>query len=168
MKTNQLNGLSNKQFKVLTVREDDSTPISAGQNTPCDTPVKMVDFWRANIETSGWFEPEKECVIVIVLDNKMRVKGWNLVSLGSLTCSIAEPREIFRPVIVGAGKSFVVMHNHPSGDPLPSGADRQLTDKIRHGSEILGLGFIDHVIVGQETNDPTGKGFFSFRSYGAL
>ncbi len=154
------------QFRVLMVKEENSQ--STNGFDVCDTPDKMIKFWRENIEKASWFEPEKECVVVIVLDVKLRVKGWNLVSLGSISASIVEPREVFRPIIVSAGKCFVLMHNHPSGDPTPSNSDITITRELKQCAEIFKISFVDHVIVGDAQIDKFNGGKYSFRASGLL
>ena len=58
------------------------------------------------------------------------------------------------------------MHNHPSGDPSPSQADRQLTRRINEGAELLGLKLLDHVIAGDERGEV--EPYFSFREMGLI
>lgn len=86
--------------------------------------------------------------------------GWNLASMGTVNEAMAHPRDIFRPVIASNAVAFIVMHNHPSGDPSPSEMDRRFTQRIRQGAEILQISFFDHIIAG---NVP-----FSFRQAGLI
>jgi DNA repair protein RadC len=58
------------------------------------------------------------------------------------------------------------MHNHPSGDPTPSEADRRLTKNIREAAGILQISLLDHVIVGSPS--PDRQPYFSFREAGLL
>jgi DNA repair protein RadC len=57
-------------------------------------------------------------------------------------------------VIVHAAAGFVLVHNHHSGDPMPSPADVRLTKRVVKGARILGVGFLDHVIVGRRIGKP--------------
>lgn len=43
---------------------------------------------------------------------------------------------------------FILIHNHPSGDPTPSEADLELTDRVREAGELVGIGLVDHIILG--------------------
>lgn len=108
----------------------------------------------------------RESVRVVLLDTKQHVIRIHEVSLGSLTESIAHPREIFQPVIAYAAHSFVLVHNHPSGDPLPSDQDRRITNRLKEASRLLMVTFYDHVIVG--TSDNGRKPYFSFREVNAM
>src|SRR5579862_7116490 len=70
---------------------------------------------------------QRESLRVILLDTRYHVLRIEEISLGSLNESIAHPREIFRPALIYAAYAIIVVHNHPSGDPTPSEADRRLT-----------------------------------------
>lgn len=70
------------------------------------------------------------------------------VSVGSLNASIVHPRELFRDAISVSAASIVVVHNHPSGDPTPSGADIQLTRRLIKAGDVIGIELLDHVILG--------------------
>ncbi|MGE9270257.1 MAG: JAB domain-containing protein, partial [Verrucomicrobiales bacterium] len=61
---------------------------------------------------------------------------------------------------------FVLIHNHPSGDPSPSTADQAFTRQLKQGSELLGLRFVDHIIIGRPA--PAREAYYSFREYGLL
>jgi DNA repair protein RadC len=70
------------------------------------------------------------------------------VSVGSLNASIVHPRELFKDAVRASAASVVVVHNHPSGDPTPSGADIQLTRRLVKAGDVLGVDVLDHVIIG--------------------
>jgi DNA repair protein RadC len=94
---------------------------------------------------------QEEHVAVLALDARRRVSASELVSRGTLTQSLAHPREIFRTAIKLGAAAVVVGHNHPSGDPAPSPDDHALTRRLREAAEILGIPLVDHIIVGAET-----------------
>lgn len=70
------------------------------------------------------------------------------VSVGSLNASIVHPRELFKEAVRLSAASLVVVHNHPSGDPTPSGADIQLTRRLVKAGDVLGIEVLDHVVIG--------------------
>ncbi|MDO8847803.1 MAG: DNA repair protein RadC [Coriobacteriia bacterium] len=70
------------------------------------------------------------------------------VSVGSLNASIVHPRELFKEAVRLSAASVVVVHNHPSGDPTPSGADIQLTRRLVKAGDVLGIEVLDHVVIG--------------------
>jgi DNA repair protein RadC len=61
---------------------------------------------------------------------------------------MSHPREVFRAAVIGAAFAVVMMHNHPSGDPTPSQADRQITKTLVESGRILRIHVSDHIIVG--------------------
>jgi len=131
-----------------------------------DSPEGTFAFWKNIIETKPEFEADKETLVVILLDAKLRPRAYHQVALGTVNECAARPLEIFRPVLVSASFAFILVHNHPSGDPNPSQADRTITSQLRQGAEILQLRFLDHLIIGRVgVSDPP---YFSFRDAGLL
>lgn len=108
----------------------------------------------------------REHVLVAVLDARLRHLGTETVSIGTVTESAAHPREILRPVITRGAHSFVLVHNHPSGDPSPSRADESVTRRIVEAAKLMQLAFMDHVIVGRPA--PGRAAYFSFREAGLV
>jgi DNA repair protein RadC len=133
---------------------------------PLDSPQLIFEFWQSVIASKPEFEPEKENLFVILLDAKLRPKCYHLTALGSLNECTAHPLSIFRPAIVDAAYAFVLAHNHPSGEPQPSEADRRLTNSLRKGAALLQIKFLDHVVIGQPS--ASNLPFFSFREAGLL
>src|SRR5580658_9015772 len=103
---------------------------------------------------------------VLCLNRKNRLIKQVEVSSGTATSALAHPREIFRAAIREAAAAIVCVHNHPSGDPVPSAADHQITRLLRDASKTIEIALIDHVIVGRSNADPLGRGYYSFREAG--
>lgn len=82
--------------------------------------------------------------------------------------TVASPKEIFRNAIVGGAAAIIIAHNHPSGDPTPSLADIRITQQIKDCSKILGIEFLDHIVVGEVASDPKARGHYSFREEGLI
>ncbi|MEO5739829.1 MAG: DNA repair protein RadC [Vicinamibacterales bacterium] len=98
---------------------------------------------------------------LMMLDTKHRLIRTSVVSVGTLDSSPAHPREIFREAASAAAAAIVLFHNHPSGDPQPSRDDLELTKRLVHAGEIMGIDVIDHVILADTR-------YFSFREAGKL
>ena len=81
----------------------------------CETPKQVVDYWRLHIATAPHFNPECECMAVLLLNTRKRVKGHQVLSIGTMDTILVHPREVFRCAIIAAAASVVVIHNHPSG-----------------------------------------------------
>ncbi|KKK59891.1 hypothetical protein LCGC14_3029820, partial [marine sediment metagenome] len=70
------------------------------------------------------------------------------VAVGTLNAAIVHPREIFKIAIKANAAGLIVAHNHPSGDTNPSREDIALTRRLAEAGRILGIQFIDHIIIG--------------------
>jgi len=140
-----VNAFNPKEFKVMALREC-PTPE---EMQLCDTPEQAVAYWRLHIETDPHFNPDCECCVVLFLNVRRRVKGHQLVSIGTMDTILVHPREVFRVAIISASASLVLMHNHPSGESVPSDSDIKVTRDLIRAGEILKIDVIDHVIVGR-------------------
>jgi DNA repair protein RadC len=91
---------------------------------------------------------EKEHFIVLMLDTKNKIIKEEIVSIGTIDATIIHPREIFKSAIKENSNSIILVHNHPSGNPLPSSEDLDITEKIIKAGETLGIKVLDHIIIG--------------------
>ena len=89
----------------------------------------------------------REELILICLSGSYEIKGWVRLSEGGIEWAQVDPRILFGILLVTASVSFILVHNHPSGDPLPSPNDRYLTGILSQGAELLGLRLTDHIII---------------------
>ena len=92
---------------------------------------------------------DREHFWTLALNTKNRLIRIIEVSVGSLNASIVHPRELFKDAVRVSAASVVVVHNHPSGDPTPSGADIQLTRRLVKAGDVLGVEVLDHVVIGE-------------------
>jgi DNA repair protein RadC len=90
---------------------------------------------------------QREHFVCILLNARHEVLCRETISIGSLNASIVHPREVFKPAVMQSAASIVLVHNHPSGDPEPSGEDIAITKRLVQVGDILGIGVLDHVIV---------------------
>lgn len=134
-----------KEFKVTALRE---CPVP-DEMLVCDTPEKAAEYWHLHIATGPYFNPECECFVVLMLNTRRRVKGHQMLTIGTLDTILVHPREVFRSAIVAASAALVLMHNHPSGDPQPSEADIKVTRDLIRAGQLLKIEVLDHVIVGK-------------------
>ncbi len=84
---------------------------------------------------------------IVLLDTKHRVLRTRVLSVGTLDASLVHPREVFREATLGGAAAIVLFHNHPSGDPIPSGDDVALTMRLVRAGDLMGVDVIDHIIV---------------------
>ena len=131
------------------------------QHVPLDTPQLIEDFFGPQLR-----HLTQEQVVVAVVDTRLRHAGTNVVSVGSVSESSAHPREILRPVITRGAHGFILIHNHPSGDPSPSRADEIVTRRLVDAAALMQVHFLDHVIIGRPS--PGRAGYYSFREAGLV
>ena len=93
---------------------------------------------------------KRELFIVILQDTKGYVICHEIVSIGSLSQTLVHPREVFYPAIRHKAASFIVAHNHPSGDSTPSPQDIELTELLIEASQLMSIPIHDHIIIGHE------------------
>lgn len=91
---------------------------------------------------------KKEHFIVVLLDTKNHILATPVVSVGCLNSSIVHPREVFREAIVHFAAAMILVHNHPSGDPMPSKEDIHVTHKLIEAGNLMDIKVIDHIIIG--------------------
>jgi len=92
----------------------------------------------------------RERVLVLVCDAANRLRHTVVVSEGAIDRSMVPVREILNAVLRHDGRGFALAHNHPSGDPEPSDADRQATDDVKAAAKVAGLRFLGHVVVAEQ------------------
>jgi DNA repair protein RadC len=98
---------------------------------------------------------------VASLNNKNRLLNVELVSIGAANRVGVQPPEVFRLAIYKAAPRIIMVHNHPSGDLIPSDGDRHQTDRMMKVGKLLNIEVIDHLII-------TETDCFSMRDAGIL
>jgi len=136
--------------------------IERRSESPLDSPEVVYDLLAPTFKTL-----DHESLQVILLNTKYHLIRIQEISHGSLNECVAHPREIFRAAISHSAYAFILVHNHPSGDPSPSSADRSLTRKLVQASEHISIEMLDHIIIGAPSSQ-TEQGYFSFREMGLM
>ena len=91
---------------------------------------------------------EQEELICMMLDTKNHLLGEEMIFKGTVNGSFVSPREIFLTAMSYHAVGILLVHNHPSGDPTPSQADLDVTQRIAEAGELLGIPLLDHIIIG--------------------
>ena len=99
---------------------------------------------------------EQENFVIILLDVKSNLISYKLLFKGGLSKHLIHLRDIFREIVRFNAYKFICVHNHPSGDPTPSNSDFDTTIEIIKSSKMMGIRFIDHIIIGDNC-------YYSFR-----
>jgi DNA repair protein RadC len=131
------------------------------RDTPLNSPELIHEFFAPQLRHLA-----QEQVVVAVVDARLRHIGTTVVSMGTVSETTAHPREILRPVITRGAHGFVLIHNHPSGDPSPSRADELVTRRLVDAATLMQVEFLDHVIIGKPS--PGRSAYYSFREAGIV
>lgn len=94
---------------------------------------------------------DNEKVILLCLNNRLKLIDESILSIGTVNSSVLSPREVFRKALKCSASNVLLLHNHPGGDPTPSRADIIITNKIRESGNMLDINLIDHIIIGDNT-----------------
>jgi DNA repair protein RadC len=138
-----------KKVDIVSVRlvRESSVPYAARR---VNGPEEAVAILRPFLEGQ-----DRENFVILCLDTKNKPTAIHTVSVGTVNSSLIHPREVFKAAILANASAIVLAHNHPSGDPMPSSEDKEVTVRLKKAGEILGISVLDHLIIGH--ND-----FFSF------
>lgn len=102
-------------------------------------------------EVFGLKDLAEEHLYAIGFTTKCKPTGIFELSHGTVSGTNISNRELFIRLILSGAASFVLIHNHPSGDPTPSRNDILATEKTIQASKILDFAFLDHIIIGDDT-----------------
>ena len=109
-------------------------------------------FTRADMVAEYFMEKlrhkDTECVYLLCLDAKGQLIREKKLSDGCVNMALISPREIFLEALKDKAVNIILVHNHPSGDPTPSRADRELTDNVAGAGEQMDIPLLDHIIIG--------------------
>lgn len=104
-----------------------------------------------------------EVFAVACLSTKLRLLAWHVLSRGTRASTPVSMPDVFVPACVTPGTTgLIAVHNHPSGDPAPSQDDARLTVRLCQAADVLDIGLLDHLIVGDAER------YYSFRESGEL
>ena len=93
---------------------------------------------------------KQEYFICIYLDVSKKLIHEKVLFIGTLNRSLVHPREVFKEAYQVSASSIICVHNHPSGEVLPSKEDVLFTSQLVKVGKILGIEVIDHIIIGED------------------
>lgn len=118
----------------------------AAQTLKFDTPETVADYYMEQMR-----HQEKEKILLLLLDNRLQLIEEYMVSLGTVSASLLSTRDVFIQALRCRASSFMLLHNHPSGDPCPSEKDILITQKMKEAGQLMDIPLIDHIILGNGT-----------------
>lgn len=105
-------------------------------------PEDAADFFRARLA-----HLEHEEFHVLFLDQRHRILGCEMLIRGTIDGAAIYTREVVKRALLLNAASVIVSHNHPSGDPSPSAADRAITKRLSDAFQLMDMRVLDHVVV---------------------
>ena len=132
-----------QEWKIVSLRE---CPTPADIQL-CETPEQAAAYWKMHITTHPYFNPECECLVVLILNTRRKIKGHYFVSIGTMDTILVHPREVFRLAIMASASAIALMHNHPSNESSPSDADIKVTRDLIRAGQLLKIEVLDHIVI---------------------
>ena len=132
-----------QEWKIVSLREC-PTPDTMQH---CETPDQAAAYWKTHIATHPYFNPECECLVVLILNTRRKIKGHYFVSIGTMDTILVHPREVFRLAIMASASAIALMHNHPSNESSPSDADIKVTRDLIRAGQLLKIEVLDHIVI---------------------
>jgi len=112
------------------------------------------ELWSSQIEI-------REEFVVLLLDRRNRVLGYQLLSKGGMSGTVADIKLIYSVALEALASGIILAHNHPAGSVEPSNQDLALTTKIRQAGNHLDITLLDHIILTKES-------YYSFADNGQI
>jgi len=109
-----------------------------------NSPSTAIDFLKAKL---GAYE--REVFAALYLDSQNRIIDYQELFFGTINAASVYPREVVKSVLNKNATSVIFAHNHPSGDPTPSQADKLITKKLESALALIDVTVLDHIIVGE-------------------
>lgn len=138
--------LDNVAVRLVRTRE----PLESEE--PFDSPDSVV---RALSEQMCEFD--REVLGIINLDSNMKPINISFVSTGAVDGTLSHPREILKAAFLSNASNIMLIHNHPSGNLMPSTFDVKITDRMMQLCDLVNIPLLDHIIVGGYKDE-----YFSF------
>ena len=105
---------------------------------------------------------DREVIGIINMHTDSKPINMTIASIGELNSALANPRELLKATILSNAAGIVMLHNHPSGNLVPSTKDILITDKLKMVCDLIDVELLDHIIVGR------GREYFSFQEKNIL
>ena len=120
------------------------------------SPQSVSDYYMEDLRNL-----RRERVMAVFLDTRFKRITECVLSIGTVNASVLDVRELMSEALINNAVSFILLHNHPSGDPAPGRDDILVTRKIKEAAKMMELNFSDHIIIGDNR-------FFSMKEHGYI
>lgn len=112
----------------------------------CRNPAVIAEYFMEEMR-----HKEQEFLKMLILNTKNVLMKDIDISKGTVNASLATPREIYIEALKHRGSSVILLHNHPSGDPMPSKDDCLFTKRVAEAGKMIGISLLDHIIIGDNS-----------------
>ena len=144
------------QIQCITELSNRISKTTAQQSLSFNTPATIADYYMEELR-----HKEREQLILIMLNTKNKFLKDMIISTGTINSSLVSPREIFVEALKYNTVNMILVHNHPSGDPTPSGEDILTTKRLQTAGDLIGIHLLDHIVIGDNC-------YISFNERGML
>jgi DNA repair protein RadC len=134
-------------YEIISVRKRKTVPI----RNPSDVYNTVKRYTKS----------DQEYFLVITLNGSHDIIAVHISTIGLVNKTVVHPREVFKWAIRDNASSIIVCHNHPSDIVKPSDEDKAITERLKEAAEIIGINFLDHIIIGKSE-------YYSFRKMGLI
>ena len=131
-----------KKYRIKEVRVRLAEGSHLYSDRQMDTPDAAVEVMKKELS-----QYDREVLVVVNLNSHLNPINFNIVSVGDLTSTIASIPNLLVSGILSNSSSFLVLHNHPSGDLTPSAEDIAMTRRVIEAGNLIGIPCVDHIIV---------------------
>lgn len=134
-----------KAIQILCLSEFSKrlSKASAKEGLTFTCPSSIAEYYMEEMR-----HEKQEQMKLLMLNTKSKLLGETNISKGTVNSSLISPRELFIEALQKQAVSIILLHNHPSGDPSPSDADVQITNRVKMAGELIGIELLDHIIIG--------------------
>ena len=118
----------------------------ASSNLVFQKPATVAEYYMEQLRHEN-----RERVVLLMLDSACGLIKEQILSTGTVNASLISARELFITAMKYEAVFLILLHNHPSGRPMPSSADITYTHEIAAAGELLGILLLDHIIIGDHS-----------------
>lgn len=148
-------GLGHAKTCVILAAFELSARFQEGQDLKLTSPGAIAMYLQ-ELHTA-----QKEMVIGLYFNARFTLEHKEVLAIGSMNQAMLQPRDVFAPIKMRPIASIVIAHNHPSGTVEPSEEDIVFTKRMKEAAALIGVTFLDHIIV-------TRTGNYSMKEHGFL
>lgn len=131
------------QLKAIAELSNRIAQTSSGYQLKLNNPKSIALYYMESLR-----HRREEVLVAAFFDAKYNFLGDSTIASGGLNYAHVAPAELFRKAILKNALQLVLLHNHPSGDCMPSEADLLLTERLVQGGNLLGIYIEDHIVIG--------------------